>query len=96
MTRQYGELWGIALAPSGGGLVAGCDDGRLRMQYRESGALIRDVLLDNGDVYCVASAPSGARLAARRDDGNLRIVDFESGAVIRVVAVHNVRRWRTS
>ena len=82
-----GAVWCLALSPNGEHMVAGCEDGGVRLYGVDQGRLAYTRTLDMHDarVLSVAWHPSGTYIAAGNGASSIRKVSLTSGrSVLRI------------
>lgn len=78
----------VAFDKTGAILVAGFDDGSVRICDTTTGGLLRILAGHHGAVYSVAFSPNGTIIASGSNDKTLRLWDVASGRVLRSLEGH--------
>jgi serine/threonine protein kinase len=86
--RGGGIVYGVVFASHGGSLAAACDDGGVRLWFRETRGweLARTLTGDGKPVRCAAFDWLGQALIAGSSDGTVRVWEVLTGKVQRVLA----------
>jgi WD40 repeat protein len=83
-----GPVRGVAVTRDGGRVVAGLDDGTVRVWDANTGAELLQLKGHSGPVRAVAVTPDGARIVTGSDDNTARLWDASTGAELLKLTGH--------
>ena len=82
IAAHMGGVYAVAWSPDGTQIVAGGNDGGLRIWETISGAERRSMRAHEGPVWSVDWSPDGGRIVSAGEDGMVRVWDARSGALL--------------
>ncbi|MBX9584286.1 MAG: serine/threonine protein kinase [Gemmataceae bacterium] len=85
-----GPVWAVAFGPKGDAVVAGAEDGSIRLFHPESGKVFKTLPRLGGNVWAVDVSADGEDLLAVSDNGEVRgysMATFNPGRLYAVEAV---------